>query len=101
MADKKKVKKETELVGAIGMPDYMERESIHMKLDSIKKLKLGDYVEVKICGYVSDLSSPSEHGYSPARIGLKVEERSVDVIGDEQSEGIKKLAKDEDYDEDD
>lgn len=97
MADKSKKAKDkvtTEVVGALGMPDFMERESIHMNLKDLKNARLGDYVEITLCGTVTDLSAPTDSGYSPPRIGIKVEERRISVSADEQAKGIRELAKD-------
>ena len=102
MADKSKKAKDkvtTELVGAIGMPDFMERESVHMDLKEIKKARIGDYVEMTICGYVTELSAPDSHGYGPPRIGIKVEKRELSISADEQAKGIRELAKDAEEDD--
>lgn len=97
MADKKKAKKQrTDMVAGIGYPDFMHSETVHMKLENIKNLKLGDYVEIKLCGYVRELRAPGEGGYSPSSVSIEMEERSVNVTGNHQREGIKKLAEDVD-----
>lgn len=95
MADKKKVKR-TDVVAGIGMPDFMNTEHVHMKLQDIKGLKLGDYIEITLCGYVRELRAPGEGGYSPSSVSIDMEERKISVIGNHQREGIKKLSEDVD-----
>lgn len=58
----------------------------------IKKLKIGQYVEIRICGTIGMLDvSPS--GDQPS-VGLKVDTREVTVLSSDQEKGIRSLADD-------
>lgn len=59
----------------------------------IKKLKLGQYVEVTICGYVKDLSAPLGE-YGCCDLGLKVDTREVRLVESSQAEGFRDLSED-------
>lgn len=60
----------------------------------IKKLKVGQYIEVRICGTVGMLDvSPS--GDQPS-VGMKVDTREVTVMSNDQEKGIRSLADDND-----
>lgn len=80
----------------VGMgSDGPDMEFIDIDEKDIKKLKLGQYIEVTICGYVSKLSVPPGDYGSP-NVGLKVSTRDVRIMGTSQAEGFKQLADDSD-----
>lgn len=79
-----------------------EREIDVQRLDvsvtDIKKLKIGHYVEVTICGVVGNLSIPPMGG-QPS-MSLRVSERKVEIISSAQEKGIRSLSEDEDGEDD-
>lgn len=73
-------------------------EFVDVEDKDIKQLKIGHYVEVTLCGYVSKLSGPGDYS-GQSSIGLKVTKREVRKVGNSQSEGFRKLSKDDDEDD--
>lgn len=84
---------------AIGGSIGPQTETIEIDEKSIKDLKIGHYVEITICGYVSKLSvpTPSSFDMNPS-VTLKVESKQVRRIGSAQAEGFRFLAEDQDED---
>lgn len=79
------------------MPDI---EILDVSESDIKKLKIGQYVEIKICGWVGKLSVPPDGDGNPS-LGIKVDTREVRITGTNQEEGIRALADDTDDDSED
>lgn len=65
----------------------------------IKKLKIGQYVEVTVCGVVGNLSIPPMGGQPSMH--LRVDTRKVSIISSAQEKGIRSLADDSDDEESD
>lgn len=77
-----------------GPSTNIDIEVLDISEKDIKKLKIGQYVEVMICGVVGRLSIPPTGG-TPS-VGLRVDKRSVNIINSAQEAGIRSLADDTD-----
>lgn len=74
---------------------FADVERLCVNKADVKRMKLGQYVEVTICGYVKSLDVPIGSNGRP-EVGLKVDDRRVNITGTSQAEGFKDLAEDDD-----
>lgn len=87
-------------IGEMDMGGSSDVKTMSFDIDKkeVKKLKIGQKVEIKVVGIVGKLHIDPEGRGSPS-LGLRVQEQSIDIIGTNQEEGIKSLSRDEDEDE--
>ena len=84
---------EIDSMGDDGMAE-IDTQRFDVTESDIKKLKIGQYVEVTVCGVVGNLSIPPMGGQPSMH--LRVDTRKVTIISSAQEKGIRSLADDGD-----
>ena len=80
------------MVLSLGGGGDMDLAVLDIGEKDIKKLKVGQYIEVRICGTVGMVDVGPE-GDDP-KVGLKVDTREVSIMSSDQEKGIRSLAED-------
>lgn len=83
-----------------GPDDEVETLSVDISEKDVKKLKVGQGIELKVLGIVGRLEV-DPRGEGEPRMSMKVDSKSIKIVSDDQTKGIQSLAKDDDDDNDD
>lgn len=84
-----------------GGGDVVDKIVLDIDEKEIVKLKIGQTVEVKLCGVVGKLEVPPEgvSEYEKPRLGLRIHSRDIRVTGSDQMEGIRSMSSDDEYED--
>lgn len=77
-----------------GSDPQIDTQRFNISETDIKRLKIGQYVEVTVCGVVGNLSIPPMGG-QPS-VHLRVDTRKISIISSAQEKGIRSLSDDSD-----
>jgi len=88
----------SDMDSASGSDREIDTQRFDISESDIKRLKIGQYVEVTVCGVVGNLSIPPMGG-QPS-LHLRVDTRKISIISSAQEKGIRSLSDDTDDEED-